>query len=275
MSIAVAEPTRSASALQPMIAVAGVSKTYRTVTAETVYALGHISLSIAPGEFVSLVGPSGCGKTTLLRILAGLIGQYEGEVSIRGVRLNGPTRSVGVAFQDSNLLPWRNVVDNVLLPAQVLRLDMTVSRRRAKELLALVGLEGFEQKLPHELSGGMRQRVSIARALIHDPEILLLDEPFGALDAITRDNMNLELARIWAAFGKTIFLITHSIPEAVFLSRRVFVMSSRPGRIVAEQRIDLPEPRTLDLSAAPQFGKYVVTLRHHLDGTAASPPMAH
>jgi NitT/TauT family transport system ATP-binding protein len=275
MSIVAAEPTPSTGALQPMIAVTGVGKTYRTVTAETVSALGHISLAVAPGEFVSLVGPSGCGKTTLLRILAGLIGQYEGEVSIRGVKLNGPTRSIGVAFQDANLLPWRNVPDNVLLPAEVLRLDMVASRRRAKELLTLVGLDGFELKLPHELSGGMRQRVSIARALIHDPEILLLDEPFGALDAITRDNMNLELARIWAASGKTIFLITHSIPEAVFLSRRVFVMSKRPGRIVAEQKIDLPEPRTLDLIAAPQFGEYVVTLRRHLDGTAEAPPMAH
>jgi len=260
---------------QPMISVAGVSKVYRTVTAETVSALSHISLSVAPGEFVSLVGPSGCGKTTLLRILAGLIGQYEGEVSIRGVKLNGPTRSIGVAFQDSNLLPWRNVLDNVLLPAQVLRLDMAASRQRARELLALVGLDGFERKLPHELSGGMRQRASIARSLIHDPEILLLDEPFGALDAITRDNMNLELARIWAASGKTIFLITHSIPEAVFLSRRVFVMSNRPGRIVAEERIELPEPRTLDLVAAPQFGAYVVRLRHCLDGSAAASPTTH
>src|SRR5437764_2591676 len=181
MSMAAGEPTTAASPLEPMIAVAGVSKTYRTVTAETVSALSHISLSVAPGEFVSLVGPSGCGKTTLLRILAGLIGQYEGEVSIRGAKLRGPTRSIGVAFQDPNLLPWRNVFDNVLLPAQVLRLDMTASRRRAKELLELVGLDGFELKLPHELSGGMRQRVSIARSLIHDPEILLLDEPFGAL----------------------------------------------------------------------------------------------
>ncbi|HTZ35225.1 MAG TPA: ABC transporter ATP-binding protein [Stellaceae bacterium] len=264
-----AAPDDRSAAAAAMIAIAGVGKTYRTVTGESVVALGDISFSVAPGEFVSLVGPSGCGKTTLLRILAGLIPQYEGEVRIRGERLRGPTRSIGVAFQDANLLPWRNVLDNVLLPAQVLRLDMAASRRRARELLALVGLDGFERKLPHELSGGMRQRVSIARALIHDPEILLLDEPFGALDALTRDNMNLELARIWRASGKTIFLITHSIPEAVFLSRRVFVMSSRPGRIVAEQRIELPEPRTLDLMAELQFGTYVVALRHRLDGSAA------
>ena len=253
-----------------MIAVEGLSKTYRTVTAEAVAALHHVSLTIAPGEFVCLVGPSGCGKTTLLRILAGLVRDYEGAVAIRGVPLAGPTRSVGVAFQDPNLLPWRNVLDNVLLPAEVLRLDRAASRRRAQELVSLVGLDGFERKLPHELSGGMRQRVSIARALVHDPEILLLDEPFGALDAITRDNMNLELLRIWAASRKTVLLITHSIPEAVFLGNRVFVMSSRPGRIVAERRVGLPYPRTLDLAAAPEFGAHVVGLRHCLDGSPAA-----
>ena len=257
-----------------MIAVAGLSKTYRTVTGEAVAALHRVSLAIAPGEFVCLVGPSGCGKTTLLRILAGLVRDYEGAVAIRGMPLQGPTRSVGVAFQDPNLLPWRNVLDNILLPAEVLRLDTAASRRRAQELIALVGLDGFERKLPHELSGGMRQRVSIARALVHDPEILLLDEPFGALDAITRDAMNVELLGIWAASRKTVLLITHSIPEAVFLGNRVFVMSSRPGRIVAEEPIALPYPRTLDLVAAPQFGAHVVGLRHRLDGGPAATPAA-
>jgi NitT/TauT family transport system ATP-binding protein len=261
----------------PLILVERLTKTYQSVAAERVTALSDISLSIASGEFVSVVGPSGCGKTTLLRILAGLVGQYQGRVAIRGTPLKSPSRSVGVAFQDSNLLPWRSILDNVLLPAQVLHLDMTSSRRRAHELLELVGLKGFERKLPHELSGGMRQRVSIARALLHDPEILLMDEPFGALDAITRDNMNFELRRIWKQSRKTIFLITHSIPEAVYLSGRVFVMSSRPGRMVRELEIDLPEDRPLDIIATPRFGAHVGELRLALDHPEAvempTPPM--
>jgi NitT/TauT family transport system ATP-binding protein len=255
-----------AASAPPIIAVDRLTKTYRTVAAETVAALSHVSLDIAPGEFVSVVGPSGCGKTTLLRILAGLVDQFEGDVSVRGVKLRGPTRSIGVAFQDANLLPWRTVLQNVMLPVQVLRLDAAASLRRAHALIELVGLGGFEAKLPHELSGGMRQRVSIARALIHDPEILLMDEPFGALDAMTRDAMNLELSRIWADSGKTVLLITHSIPEAVFLSDRVFVMSSRPGRIVAEVAIALPRPRPLELMAAAAFGDYVLEIRNSLDG---------
>jgi NitT/TauT family transport system ATP-binding protein len=254
----------------PLIQVDHLTKTYHSVASEKVTALSDISLAIAAGEFVSVVGPSGCGKTTLLRILAGLVGQYQGRVAIRGTPLQGPSRSVGVAFQDANLLPWRSIVDNVLLPAQVLRLDMTASRRRAHELLELVGLAGFERKLPHELSGGMRQRVSIARALLHDPEILLMDEPFGALDAITRDNMNVELRRIWRHSRKTIFLITHSIPEAVYLSGRVFVMSSRPGRMLRELQVDLPQERPLDIVASPRFGAYVGELRAALDHPEAA-----
>ncbi len=256
----------------PIISVDRLTKTYQSVAAEKVTALVDISLDIATGEFVTVVGPSGCGKTTLLRILAGLVGQYQGRVAIRGTPMKGPSRSVGVAFQDANLLPWRSILDNVLLPAQVLHLEMKASIRRAHELLELVGLKGFERKLPHELSGGMRQRVSIARALLHDPEILLMDEPFGALDAITRDNMNFELRRIWMQSGKTIFLITHSIPEAVFLSSRVFVMSSRPGRIVRELGIDLPEERPLSLMGSARFGEYVGELRQALDHSDAAAP---
>ena len=256
----------------PIISVDRLTKTYQSVAAERVTALADISLSIATGEFVTVVGPSGCGKTTLLRILAGLVGQYQGRAAIRGTPLKGPSRSVGVAFQDANLLPWRSIIDNVLLPAQVLHLDIKASTRRAHELLELVGLKGFERKLPHELSGGMRQRVSIARALLHDPEILLMDEPFGALDAITRDNMNFELRRIWMQSGKTIFLITHSIPEAVFLSSRVFVMSSRPGRIVRELAVDLPEERPLTIMGSARFGEYVVELRQALDHSDAATP---
>jgi NitT/TauT family transport system ATP-binding protein len=249
-----------------VIAVSRVSKTYATASADEVAALGEVSFTIARGEFVSVVGPSGCGKTTLLRILAGLIGRYEGDVRLRGGVLRGPTRDVGVAFQDANLLPWRTVVQNMMLPVEVLGLDRRAGLARAHQLIDLVGLHGFANSLPQELSGGMRQRVSIARALIHDPSILLLDEPFGALDAITRDAMNLELMRIWAGSGKTVFLITHSIPEAVLLSDRVLVMSERPGHIVADIPIGIARPRSLEVIATPTFGEYLLHVRRLLDG---------
>jgi NitT/TauT family transport system ATP-binding protein len=252
----------------PIITVRELGKVYTTVGADRVHALGPATFAIEPGEFVSVLGPSGCGKTTLLRVLAGLADQYEGEAAIRGVRVSGPTRDVGVAFQDANLLPWRNVLENVMLPAEVLRLDRGASLERARALITLVGLEGFEGKLPHELSGGMRQRVSIARALLHDPSILLLDEPFGALDALTRDAMNVELMRICAAAGKTAFLITHSIAEAVFLSDRVMVMSARPGRILETVEVDLPRPRTLEATGTQRFGELSVRLRRLLEGNA-------
>jgi ABC-type taurine transport system ATPase subunit len=221
-----------------MISVDRLTKTYQSVAAEKVTALADISLDIAAGEFVSVVGPSGCGKTTLLRILAGLMSQYQGRVAIRGTPLKGPSRSVGVAFQDSNLLPWRSILDNVLLPAQVLRLDMKASRTRARELLELVGLRGFESKLPHELSGGMRQRVGIARALATDPDILLMDEPFGALDSLTREQMQELLVSVWAKTAKKVFFITHSIEEALFLGTQVLLMSPRPGRVIAHFDLD-------------------------------------
>ncbi len=261
----------------PLIAVRELSKVYPTAKGERVQALSRISLDIAQGEFVSLVGPSGCGKTTVLRILAGLIADYTGNVSVSGKALHGPSREVGVVFQDANLMPWRTALANVLLPAEVLGLNRQAARARAQELLAMVGLEGFERKLPGELSGGMRQRVAIARALIHDPAVLLLDEPFGALDAMTRDTMNVELAAIAARSKKTVFLITHSIAEAVFLSDRVLVMSSRPGRIVEVIPVQLPKPRGLDIIADPHFAATVLRIRRLLDGDAASglPSIAH
>jgi NitT/TauT family transport system ATP-binding protein len=261
----------------PLIAVRDLSKVYPTAKGERVHALAHISLDVAPGEFVSLVGPSGCGKTTVLRILAGLISDYTGSVALRGRPLRGPSRDVGMVFQDANLMPWRTAKANVMLPVEVLRLDRKKMLPQAQALLCMVGLEGFERKLPGELSGGMRQRVAIARALIHDPAVLLMDEPFGALDAMTRDTMNVELGRIAAESSKTVFLITHSIAEAVFLSDRVLVMSSRPGRIVKEIRIDLPRPRGLDIIASPVFSGTVVRIRHILDGEAAAamPTIAH
>jgi NitT/TauT family transport system ATP-binding protein len=259
----------------PLIAVRDLSKVYPTAKGERVQALSRIGLDIAEGEFVSLVGPSGCGKTTVLRILAGLIGDYTGNVAVRGRALRGPSREVGVVFQDANLMPWRTTLANVLLPAEVLRLKGM--EPRARELLAMVGLDGFERKLPGELSGGMRQRVAIARALLHDPAVLLLDEPFGALDAMTRDTMNVELGRIAAASRKTVFLITHSIAEAVFLSDRVLVMSARPGRIIETIPIDLPRPRSLDIIADPVFADTVLRIRRLLDGKSAvaQPSIAH
>jgi len=264
-----AEERVAADVPAPMIAVRGLSKTYRSVASGDMVALSQVSFSIMPSEFVSVIGPSGCGKTTILRILAGLVGEYQGEIRVRGNVQHGPTRDVGVAFQDANLLPWRSVLQNILLPAQVLGLDMAASTRRARDLVALVGLQGFEDKLPHELSGGMRQRVSIARALIHDPSILLLDEPFGALDAMTRDNMNLELLRICRRTQKTVFLITHSIAEAVFLSDRVLVMSGRPGRILADMPIELPGAKTLEATGTPVFSEYVLRIRRLLDAGQA------
>jgi NitT/TauT family transport system ATP-binding protein len=261
----------------PLIAVHDLSKVYPTAKGERVQALSRISLEIGEGEFVSLVGPSGCGKTTVLRILAGLIADYTGNVAVRGAALHGPSREVGVVFQDANLMPWRTTLANVMLPVEVLGLDKRASLARASRLLSMVGLDGFERKLPGELSGGMRQRVAIARALIHDPAVLLLDEPFGALDAMTRDSMNVELGRIAATARKTVFLITHSIAEAVFLSDRVLVMSSRPGRIVDVIPIALPRPRSLDIIADPIFAATVLRIRRLLDGedAPALPSIAH
>jgi NitT/TauT family transport system ATP-binding protein len=264
--------TAANMSLAAAITARGLGKAYATNAGEPIQALSQVNFEVGVGEFVSIVGPSGCGKTTVMRILAGLVDGYTGSVSIGDRVVHGPTPEIGVVFQDANLMPWRNVLANVMLPGQVLRLDKAACKARALELLALVGLSGFEEKLPGELSGGMRQRAAIARALLHDPKILLLDEPFGALDAMTRDNMNVELARIAAQAGKTVFLITHSIAESVFLSDRVLVMSSRPGRIIEEIAIDLPKPRTLDVVADPQFAETVLRIRRLLEGSTGHSP---
>jgi NitT/TauT family transport system ATP-binding protein len=245
-----------------LITVAGLEKTYTTKGRLLVRALAGISLEIEAGEFVTIVGQSGCGKTTLMKILAGLLPRSAGAVTLRGRPVDGPSRDIGIVFQDPVLLPWRTVLDNVMLPVQVLGLDRATHRVRAVDLLQLAGLAGFEDKYPHELSGGMRQRVAIARALVHDPSLLLMDEPFGALDAMTREAMNLELLQIWREAKKTIVFITHSIPEAVFLADRVVVMSARPGRVVEIVRIDLGRPRDLDLMASDGFGIYTRKIRH-------------
>ena len=218
-----------------------------------VQALRDIDCTIREGSFVSIVGPSGCGKSTLLRIVAGLLPYSEGSITLDGQAIRGTRRDVGFVFQNSILLPWRTILDNVMLPAEVLGLDMKAARERALQLLKMVRLEGFEHKLPRQLSGGMQQRASIARALLHDPKILLMDEPFGALDALTREQMNLELQRIWAESGKTVILITHSIPEAIFLGDVVFVMTPRPGALERVIRVDLPRPRDMDMMGSPAF----------------------
>lgn len=231
-------------ARSPLIAVKDVVKIYPTVAGESVLALDHVSLDIDPGEFVCLVGPSGCGKTTLLRLLAGLDTSDHGTSSLAGKALKGPSEEVGVVFQQANLLPWFTVMQNVLLPLGVGGARKTPELvNQIKALLKVAGLEGFENKYPYELSGGMQQRAAIVRALARDPKLLLMDEPFGALDALTRERMNAELQRIWMASGKTVVLITHSIDEAIFLGDRVVVMSPRPGRIVRELKVDLPRPR--------------------------------
>ena len=247
------------------VSLQNVCKTYATANGEAVDALHRINLDIRSQQFVSVIGASGCGKTTLLRIIGGLETQYDGDVLLAGSKRSGPNKDIGIVFQDANLLPWRTALQNVLLPAQVLKLELKGATERAHWLLELVGLKGFEKKYPFELSGGMRQRVAIARALIHDPSVLLMDEPFGALDALTREHMNIELLKIWQSAKKTVFMITHSISEAAFMSDRVIVMSPRPGRIIEDVMIDLSRPRNLDLLSDAAFGDYTRRLRRLLD----------
>jgi NitT/TauT family transport system ATP-binding protein len=252
-----------------VIAVKDVGKEYQTPRGP-VRALDAIDLTVAEGEFVAIVGPSGCGKSTLLKILAGLLATTRGEVRLRGVPVTGPRRDIGVVFQSPVLFPWRTVLDNVLLPVDVQGLGRAANVSRALDLLALVGLAGFERRYPWELSGGMQQRVAITRALIHNPAMLLMDEPFGALDALTRESMNLELQRIWLERRETVLFITHSISEAVFLADRVFVMTPRPGRILEEVAVKIARPRSLDVMAAPEFGSIVNRVRSHFNARMPS-----
>jgi len=236
-----------------LIRLEGVDKTYRTRRGDLVPALDDVTLDIAENEFVTLVGPSGCGKSTLLKLVAGLTPVSGGSIRVRDTVVRDPFPDVGIVFQHPVLLPWRTVLDNVLFSADMLGLDLRRYRTRALELLALSGLGGFESRLPRELSGGMQQRVAICRALLPDPSLLLMDEPFGALDAMTREEMSLELLRIWEERRKTILFVTHSIPEAILLADRVVVMTPRPGRIARILNVDLPRPRTMDLEFDPRF----------------------
>ena len=246
------------------ITVRDLSKRYATRDGN-VAALEEISFDIREGDFVAVVGPSGCGKTTLLKILAGLMPPSRGDAQLRGTPITGPRQDIGVVFQSPVLFPWRSVIDNVLLPVDVQGLGRPTHERAAMDLLSLVGLAGFERRYPWELSGGMQQRVAITRALIHDPAMLLMDEPFGALDAMTRETMNLEIQRIWMEKRKTVLFITHSIPEAVFLADRVLVMTPRPGRISDDLAVKIARPRTLDVMNTPEFGEYVREIRGHFN----------
>jgi NitT/TauT family transport system ATP-binding protein len=232
------------------------SKAYPTRDG-SILALRDVSLDVADHEFIAVLGPSGCGKTTLLKIIAGLEPPSQGEISLHGRPIRGPQKKTGIVFQTPALMKWRTAVDNVMFPAEILGLPERVTRAKAMELLKLVGIADFAERLPHELSGGMQQRVAIARALIHDPTVLLLDEPFSALDTMTRGQLNVELLRIWSETRKTSLLITHSIPEAVFLADRVVIMTPRPASIREIVTIDLPRPRTPEMRVSPEFTRLV------------------
>jgi NitT/TauT family transport system ATP-binding protein len=250
------------TASRAVIEIAGVSKTYRTRDGE-VPSLRPLDFDVREGEFLVIVGPSGCGKSTLLKLIAGLLPPSAGEIRVNGKAITKPHGDVGIVFQSALLLPWRTVLGNVMLPIDMKRLPRAKYLERAKALLSMVGLDGFERKLPWQLSGGMQQRAAICRALVHDPRIVLMDEPFGALDAMTRERMNVELQRIQRETGKTVLLITHSIPEAVFLGDRVLVMSERPGAIAAIYDVPLPRPRSLEMMADPLFVELTQTVRRH------------
>jgi NitT/TauT family transport system ATP-binding protein len=243
--------------MQSALRAEGIRHLYRSGQGELL-ALDGVGLVVGQGQFVAIVGPSGCGKSTLLRILGGLLVPTEGQVCLDGRSLLPgraiPCRQVGYVFQKVNLMPWRTALRNVMLPLEVAGVPRLQAEERARELLALVGLGGFEAVYPRELSGGMAQRVAIARALAGEPEVLLLDEPFGSLDALSREQMNLELLRIWQARRVTAVLVTHDLQEAIFLADRVLVMSPRPGRIRAEVPVDLPRPRTLEVMYTEFFG---------------------
>lgn len=261
----------TADAGPDIIRISAIEKKFQTLQG-AVHALARTDITIGRGEFIVLLGPSGCGKTTLLRLIAGLERPSAGAVHIGGNPLwkgerrdNKTVENLGMVFQEANLFPWMNILENIALPLKLHGVSKAKREERARELCVLVGISGFEKRWPRELSGGMRQRAAIARALSYEPEILLMDEPFGALDAMTRDSMNLELQRIWLATSKTIILVTHSIHEAVFLADRIVLLTSRPGRI--DQIFDVPfaRPRDMSVQSLPEFQSLVDTLRARLE----------
>ncbi len=264
MSAAVTALAPAAVDARPIYELRGVSKSYAR---RSVHALDKVDLTLREGEFAAVIGASGCGKSTLLKIMAGLLPPTSGSVMLAGTPVTGPRRDIGMMFQQATLFPWRTTIENVVLPIEI-RDGKAAARAKhddARALLDLVGLTGFETVFPNELSGGMAQRAANCRMLITEPAVLLLDEPFSALDELTRDFMNMELQRICMARGATTFLVTHSIAEAVILSDVVYVMSPRPGRFVEAVVIDLPRPRTLEMVTSPRFGAFVDRIRGQLD----------
>ena len=254
--------------MPPLIAIEEVSRVF-TSGARTVLALDNVSFEIQAGNLVSIVGPSGCGKSTLLKIISGLMPASSGKVTVNSQLVHGPLENVGMVFQAPVLLKWRSVLGNILLPVEFAKRDVADYTAQARALINLVGLEGFEEMYPHELSGGMQQRASLCRALVTDPQLLLMDEPFGALDAMTRDDLDIELLRIWEERKKTVLFVTHSIQEAVFLSDLVFVMSARPGRLIETIAVDLPRPRTMEMMSTAKFGEYTLKIRALLAASGA------
>jgi NitT/TauT family transport system ATP-binding protein len=265
LSLAGGAPASEQPAGRAVLEARAVNKVF-AATDSPVIALRDVNLEVAPGEFLVILGPSGCGKTTLLRMFAGLERPTRGSVRYQGERIARPPRGAGFVFQQPNLLAWRTVRRNVSLPLETLGIKDPAAWAGIDRTLAMVGLEDFGQKMPRQLSGGMQQRVALARALVHEPQVLLMDEPFGALDAITRERMNVELERIWEEQRKTVVLVTHSISEAVFLADRVVVMSARPGQIRKELRIRLPRPRTTEMMGDPEFGELSSELRSSIEG---------
>jgi NitT/TauT family transport system ATP-binding protein len=249
------EPVTPSRAAGVQVVISGIQKIFQRGTIET-QALSRIDLTIGSGQFVAVVGPSGCGKSTLLKIIAGLLPASAGQIDIAGKRIAGPHTDLGIVFQSPVLLDWRNVLDNVLVQIDLRGGNPNDYRERALALLAKVGLSGFENRMPRELSGGMRQRVAIVRALIHDPPLLMMDEPFGALDALTREQMRIDLEKLWLGRGQTTLFITHGISEAVALADRVVVMTPRPGRVERIIEIDLPRPRHKAVTTSQRFTEY-------------------
>lgn len=259
----------------PTVQIEAIEKVFRRRHGEDVPALNPTSFALDEGNFVAIVGPSGCGKSTLLRIIAGLVPSTAGSVTIRGREVTGPREEVGFVFQQPVLFPWRTVLENVLLPAHVQHLNKKEYVARARYVMQMVGLEGFERSYPRELSGGMQQRAAIARTLLQDPDVLLLDEPFASLDFLTREQMNVELLRIWAESKKTVLLVTHNIQEAVFLASRVLVFSPRPGRLLTSIGVPFPYPRTPDLMATAGFAEITGQIRTNLsEGSQPVPARA-
>jgi NitT/TauT family transport system ATP-binding protein len=258
--MATAVPPIGAAGAPPAIAIDGIAMTYSSRKGD-VHALAETSLAIPDGQFMALLGPSGCGKSTLLRIVAGLLTPSSGRVLVSSRQVQGPQTSMGIVFQSPILLEWLDVLGNVLLQAAARPIDRRIARDRADALLDRVGLASFATRRPSELSGGMQQRVALCRALLHDPDVLLMDEPFGALDALTRDQMCLDLQKLWTGGDKTVLFVTHDIAEAVFLSDRVVVMAPSPGRVDIDLPIDLPRPRRLATRDTDAFFTYCRTIR--------------